>query len=238
MGSGARQHAVARRSRADGRDRAFRDAVARDGRAARPRRRVRARRLAQRRRSAAVVEAKLAEDRAHAIKAVLRRAQRDLDRRHQPHSRRSGRRSTAPGIRRCSWSTRSPRSRSIDYRHDEWGVDVTVAGSQKGLMLPPGLSFNAVSDKALAASKQARLPRSYWRWDEMIAAEQARATSRPRRRPTCSTACTRRSTMLREEGLADVFARHAAPRRGDAARGARRGASRSCAAIRPSTADR
>src|SRR5437762_3055782 len=58
---------------------------------------------------------------------------------------------------------------SIDYRHTEWGVDVTVAGSQKGLMLPPGLSFNAVSNKALAASKAARLPRSYWSWDEIIA---------------------------------------------------------------------
>ncbi|HEX5863241.1 MAG TPA: aminotransferase class V-fold PLP-dependent enzyme, partial [Casimicrobiaceae bacterium] len=58
---------------------------------------------------------------------------------------------------------------SMDYRHAEWGVDVTVAGSQKGLMLPPGLSFNAVSDKALAASKVARLPRSYWGWDEIIA---------------------------------------------------------------------
>ncbi|HET7160379.1 MAG TPA: aminotransferase class V-fold PLP-dependent enzyme, partial [Burkholderiales bacterium] len=57
---------------------------------------------------------------------------------------------------------------SIDYRHDEWGVDVTVAGSQKGLMLPPGLSFNAVSDKALAASKSAKLPRSYWSWEEML----------------------------------------------------------------------
>src|SRR3546814_1884214 len=56
---------------------------------------------------------------------------------------------------------------SIDYRHDEWGVDVTVAGSQKGLMLPPGLSFNAASDKALKASKTAKLPRSYWSWDEM-----------------------------------------------------------------------
>src|SRR5690606_26383424 len=56
---------------------------------------------------------------------------------------------------------------SIDYRQDEWGVDVTVAGSQKGLMLPPGLSFNAVSEKALEASKTATLPRSYWSWAEM-----------------------------------------------------------------------
>ena len=59
---------------------------------------------------------------------------------------------------------------SIDYRHDEWGVDVTVGGSQKGLMLPPGLAFNAVSAKALAASRTARMPRSYWAWDEMLEA--------------------------------------------------------------------
>jgi alanine-glyoxylate transaminase/serine-glyoxylate transaminase/serine-pyruvate transaminase len=58
---------------------------------------------------------------------------------------------------------------SIDYRQDEWGIDVTVAGSQKGLMLPPGLSFNGISQKALSASKAARLPKSYWAWDEMIA---------------------------------------------------------------------
>ncbi len=57
---------------------------------------------------------------------------------------------------------------SVDYRHDEWGVDVTVGGSQKGLMLPPGLSFNAVSTKALAAGKTAKLPRSYWSWEEML----------------------------------------------------------------------
>jgi alanine-glyoxylate transaminase/serine-glyoxylate transaminase/serine-pyruvate transaminase len=61
---------------------------------------------------------------------------------------------------------------SIDYRHDDWGVDVTVAGSQKGLMLPPGMSFNAVSDKALAASKSATLPRTFWDWAPMLAANQ------------------------------------------------------------------
>jgi alanine-glyoxylate transaminase/serine-glyoxylate transaminase/serine-pyruvate transaminase len=55
-----------------------------------------------------------------------------------------------------------------DYRHDEWGVDVTISGSQKGLMLPPGISFNAVSPKALAASRAAKLPKSYWAWDEII----------------------------------------------------------------------
>ncbi len=57
---------------------------------------------------------------------------------------------------------------STDYRHDEWGVDVTVGGAQKGLMLPPGMSFNAVSDKALAASKNSKLPKSFWAWDDMI----------------------------------------------------------------------
>mgnify|MGYP003694473123 CR=1 FL=1 len=78
-------------------------------------------------------------------------------------------RSIGPAIPRSSWSTRSPSLASIDYRHDEWKVDVTVAGSQKGLMLPPGLSFNAISAKALAASKTAQLPRSYWDWNEMLA---------------------------------------------------------------------
>ncbi|AMO21746.1 aminotransferase class V-fold PLP-dependent enzyme [Ramlibacter solisilvae] len=57
---------------------------------------------------------------------------------------------------------------SADYRHDEWGVDVTVSGSQKGLMLPPGISFNAVSPRAIEASKTARLPKSFWAWDEII----------------------------------------------------------------------
>ena len=62
---------------------------------------------------------------------------------------------------------------SIDYRHDEWEVDVTVAGSQKGLMMPPGLSFNAISEKALAANKTARLPRSYWDWQDMLTPNRA-----------------------------------------------------------------
>jgi len=62
---------------------------------------------------------------------------------------------------------------SMDYRHDEWEVDVTVAGSQKGLMLPPGLSFNAISEKALSVSESARLPRSYWDWRDMLGANKA-----------------------------------------------------------------
>ncbi|HVL55466.1 MAG TPA: aminotransferase class V-fold PLP-dependent enzyme [Burkholderiaceae bacterium] len=96
---------------------------------------------------------------------------------------------------------------SIDYRHDEWGVDVTVGGSQKGLMLPPGLSFNAVSAKALAASKQARLPRAYWAWDEIIAANAGGywpSTPATNLLYGLSVALD----QLFEEGLPNVFARH------------------------------
>ena len=57
---------------------------------------------------------------------------------------------------------------SIEFRQDEWQVDVTVTGSQKGLMLPPGLSFNAISEKALAANREARLPRNYWDWQDIL----------------------------------------------------------------------
>ena len=96
---------------------------------------------------------------------------------------------------------------SIDYRHDAWGVDVTVSCSQKGLMLPPGLGFNAVSDKALAAGKSNRMPRSYWDWTEML-------------KPNVSgffpyTPATNllyglheAIKMLLDEGLENVFARH------------------------------
>ena len=96
---------------------------------------------------------------------------------------------------------------SMDYRHAEWRVDVTVAGSQKGLMLPPGLSFNAVSDKALAASKEARLPRSYWAWDEMIGMN--RQGYFPYTPATNLLYGLHEAiVMLSEEGLANVFARH------------------------------
>jgi alanine-glyoxylate transaminase/serine-glyoxylate transaminase/serine-pyruvate transaminase len=96
---------------------------------------------------------------------------------------------------------------SIDYRHDEWGVDVTVGGSQKGLMLPPGLSFNAISDKALAASKSARLPRSYWGWDEMLA--NGKGGYFPYTPATNLLYGLREAlAMLEEEGLDNVFARH------------------------------
>ena len=97
---------------------------------------------------------------------------------------------------------------SIDYRHDEWNVDVTVAGSQKGLMLPPGLSFNCISAKALAVSKSARLPRSYWAWDEMIA--NGKGGYFPYTPATNLLYGLRESLtmLLDEEGLDAVFARH------------------------------
>jgi alanine-glyoxylate transaminase/serine-glyoxylate transaminase/serine-pyruvate transaminase len=96
---------------------------------------------------------------------------------------------------------------SIDYRHDEWGVDVTVAGSQKGLMLPPGLSFNAVSEKALEAAKSSTLPKSYWRWDEMIGPN---ATGFFPYTPATNLlyGLGEAIAMLMEEGLDNVFQRH------------------------------
>ena len=96
----------------------------------------------------------------------------------------------------------------LDYRHDEWGVDVTVGGSQKGLMLPPGLSFNAISEKALAASKSAALPRSYWAWDEMLA--NGKSGYFPYTPATNLLYGLREALtmLLDEEGLENVFARH------------------------------
>ena len=96
---------------------------------------------------------------------------------------------------------------SIDYRHDEWGVDITVAGSQKGLMLPPGLSFNAISKKALAASKTAKLPRSYWDWNEMLGPN--RSGFFPFTPATTLLYGLKEALeMLQEEGLQNVFHRH------------------------------
>lgn len=96
---------------------------------------------------------------------------------------------------------------SADYRHDEWGVDVSISGSQKGLMLPPGLSFNAVSEKALAASKTSQLPKLFWSWDEMLANNKngffpyTPATN-------LLYGLAEAIDMLNEEGLDRVFARH------------------------------
>ena len=96
---------------------------------------------------------------------------------------------------------------SMEYRHDDWGVDVTVAGSQKGLMLPPGLGFNAVSDRALAVAKSGGMPRSYWDWGEMLGPN---ATGYFPYTPATNLlyGLEEALAMLDEEGLPRVFARH------------------------------
>jgi alanine-glyoxylate transaminase/serine-glyoxylate transaminase/serine-pyruvate transaminase len=155
---------------------------------------------------AEAIHARLAADRGHAIKAVC-----------IVHNETStGVTSDVPAVRRAIDRAGHPALlmvdtisslASIDYRHDEWGVDVTVAGSQKGLMLPPGLSFNAVSDKALAASRQARLPRSYWSWDEILASNAGGSWPYT---PSTNLLFGLQAALdqLLEEGLANVFARH------------------------------
>src|SRR6266851_1376858 len=165
------------------------------------------------------VEAMLAQDRGHQIKAVM-----------AVHNETStGVTSRIGDIRKAIDRTRHPALfmvdtisslASIDYRHDAWGVDVTVAGSQKGLMLPPGLSFNAISDKALAAHKTARLPRSYWDWSAMLAANQ---TGFFPYTPATNLlyGLNEAIEMLLEEGLDNVFARH--DRHAEATRRAVRG---------------
>lgn len=155
---------------------------------------------------AAKIEARLAEDKNHSIKAVC-----------VVHNETStGVTSNIAAVRRAIDNAKHPALLlvdtisslgSIDYRHDEWGVDVTVSGSQKGLMLPPGLSFNAVSEKAIAASKQAKLPRAFWAWDEIIEANKNGFwpyTPATNILYGLSEACD----MLLEEGLANVFHRH------------------------------
>ncbi|HEY5738862.1 MAG TPA: aminotransferase class V-fold PLP-dependent enzyme [Gammaproteobacteria bacterium] len=104
---------------------------------------------------------------------------------------------------------------SIDYRHDEWGVDVTVAGSQKGLMLPPGLSFNAISAKALAAAENSTLPAAYWRWQPMLD-NNARGYFPYTPATNLLYGLREALRMLHEEGLENVFARHR--RHGEATR--------------------
>src|ERR1700751_1202222 len=96
---------------------------------------------------------------------------------------------------------------SADYRHDEWGVDVTVGGAQKGLMLPPGMSFNAVSNKALAATKNAKLPKSFFAWDDMLGMNKVGFFPYP---PATQMlhGLNEGIAMLHEEGLDNVFARH------------------------------
>lgn len=167
---------------------------------------------------AARIEARLAEDGAHAVKAVC-----------VVHNETStGVTSDVAAVRRALDAARHPALllvdtisslASIDYRHDEWGVDVTVGASQKGLMLPPGLSFNAVGDRALAAHAAARLPRSYWDWGPILAANEKGFF--PYTPPTNLLFGLREALrMLQAEGLDAVFARH--DRHAEAARRAAR----------------
>lgn len=96
---------------------------------------------------------------------------------------------------------------SIEFKHDEWGIDVTITGSQKGLMLPPGLGFNALSEKAILASKHSKMPNAYWRWDEIIAANKNGFwPSTPATNLLYGLA--EALDMLNEEGLEQVYARH------------------------------
>lgn len=154
----------------------------------------------------AAVEARLSADRQHSIRAVL-----------VVHNETStGVTCRLPDIRRAIDRAGHPALLlvdavsslgSIDLRHDEWGLDVTLAGSQKGLMLPPGLSFNAISEKALGASRAARLPRSYWSWEHMLS--QNAAGYFPYTPATNLLFGLREAmAMLHEEGLSAVFDRH------------------------------
>jgi alanine-glyoxylate transaminase/serine-glyoxylate transaminase/serine-pyruvate transaminase len=109
---------------------------------------------------------------------------------------------------------------SIDYRHDEWGVDVSISGSQKGLMLPPGLSFNALSEKAIAVSKTSTLPKLFWSWEEM-APHNAKGYFPYTPATNLLYGLAEAIDMLGEEGLERVFARHT--RHAEATRRAVRG---------------
>jgi len=154
----------------------------------------------------AAIEARLAEDKGRTIKAVM-----------VVHNETStGATSRIAEIRQAIDAAGHPALfmvdtisslASVDYRHDEWGVDVSVSGSQKGLMLPPGLSFNAVSEKALAASKTNTLPRSFWDWQEMI---KINAGGFFPYTPATNLLYGLKEAlaMLEEEGLDQVFTRH------------------------------
>ena len=154
----------------------------------------------------ALVHERLATDRTHAVRAVM-----------VVHNETStGVTSDVPVIRAAVDAAGHPALllvdtvsslASIDYRHDEWGVDVTVSCSQKGLMLPPGLGFNALGERALAASASAGLPRSYWDWQPMLAANADGHF--PYTPPTNLLYGLREAlAMLAEEGLENVLARH------------------------------
>jgi alanine-glyoxylate transaminase/serine-glyoxylate transaminase/serine-pyruvate transaminase len=153
-----------------------------------------------------LIEARLRADRGHEIKAVC-----------VVHNETStGVTSDIAAVRRAIDAARHPALLmvdtvsglgSADYRHDEWGVDVGVAGSQKGLMLPPGIGMNALSPRAIEASKTARLPRAYWAWDEML---EINKTGYFPSTPNTNLLYGLHEAldMLQEEGLENVFARH------------------------------
>ena len=166
--------------------------------------------------AAAELESRLASDQQHIFKAVM-----------VVHNETStGVTSRISEIRRAMNNVHHPALlivdtisslASTDYRHDQWEVDVTIAGSQKGLMLPPGISFNAVSEKAIAANKRAKMPRSYWDWQEMLKPNQAGFF--PFTPATNMLYGLREALlMLQEEGLPNVFRRH--DRHAEAARAA------------------
>ncbi|MGH7032344.1 MAG: pyridoxal-phosphate-dependent aminotransferase family protein, partial [Stellaceae bacterium] len=155
---------------------------------------------------AAEAERLLTADKGHAIKAVM-----------VVHSETStGVISAVPAIRQALDQAKHPALLLVDtisslavhdYRHDEWGVDVAIGGSQKGLMLPPGLGFNAISKKALAANKAAKLPRAYFDWQPMIDANESGLY--PYTPATGHFFGLKEAVaMLEEEGLETVFARH------------------------------
>jgi alanine-glyoxylate transaminase/serine-glyoxylate transaminase/serine-pyruvate transaminase len=165
------------------------------------------------------VHEKLSADRGHRIRAVT-----------IVHNETStGAASQIPLIRAAMDSARHPALLivdtisslgSVEYRHDEWGVDVTIWCSQKGMMLPPGLGLNAISEKALDASRRARLPRSYWEWQPVLTA--AKTGLFPYTPPTNLLFGLREAlAMFGEEGMPAVFSRHA--RHAEAARRAVRG---------------
>ena len=156
----------------------------------------------------AIVEAKLTEDRSHRIKAVLvvhNETSTGVTSR-VAEVRQAMDRATHPAL--LLVDTVSSLA-SIDFRHDEWRVDVTLTGSQKGLMLPPGLALQAISEKALKASQDARLPRAYWDWSSMLAANESGFFTYT---PSTNLLYGLREALrmlLHEEGLQNVFARHA-----------------------------
>ena len=190
VGSGARQHAVARRHGADVRDRPFRDAVARHGR------RGSACRSTSSPATGATASIRRSSSRSSPTIAPARsRPSRSCTTRRRPASPRA-----SPTVRRAMDAAQHPALLlvdavsslgSIDYRHDEWGVDVTVSSSQKGMMLPPGLGFNAISEKALAASTVRAPAAGLLGLGSRCSGTTRPDSSRPRRRPTCSTGCAR-----------------------------------------------